>query len=399
MGILLTGTTWAGQSVLHMKIGDPARRDREVELRLDGITDTRTGELVTPPELAKRLDDVGLLFIGENHTDLEFHQVQFRVIRELQRAGREVMIGLEMFPTTQQASLDAWIDGAYTEQGFVDLAKWYTYWGYRWEYYRDIFLFAREHGIRMFGINTPRDVVKAVRKKGFKDLTPEEARYFLHEVQPATDDQRRMYKSFFSPDDALHMNEKMMAGMLRSQTTWDATMGWNALHALQEHGGKKAIMVVLIGSGHVTYGLGAERQTAPYYDGKIASVIPVEIRDDEDQPVQTVRASYANFIWGLPRPPDTVYPRLGISLMGKLGDHPTQLIQVSNDSVAERAGLVVGDILLSLNGRPVGSGEALRNVFAPVRWGDVITARIQRNGQTQKLDIPVRRNAADYKGL
>jgi len=394
----LTGTAWAGQAALHMKIGDPARRDREVELRLDGITDTRTGELVTPPELAARLDDVGLLFIGENHTDLEFHHVQFRVIRELQRAGREVMIGLEMFPTTQQASLDAWIDGAYTERGFVDLARWYTYWGYRWEYYRDIFLFAREHGIRMFGINTPRDVVKAVRKKGFKDLTPEESRYFLHKVQPATDDQRRMYKSFFSPDDALHMNENMMAGMLRSQTTWDATMGWNALHALQEHGGKKAIMVVLIGSGHVTYGLGAERQTAPYYDGKIASVIPVAIRDDEDQPVETVRASYANFVWGLPRPPDTVYPRLGISLMGKLGDRPTRLIQVSHDSVAERAGLAVGDILLSINGQPVDSGEALRNIFAPVRWGDVITARIERNGRTQELDIPVRRNVADYQG-
>ena len=391
---ILTCTAWAGQAVLHMEIGDPARSGREVELRLDGITDTRTGDIITPRQLTERLADVGLLFIGETHTNLDFHAVQVRVIQELHRAGREVLIGLEMFPTTRQASLDSWTDGLYTEEGFVELAEWYTYWGYRWEYYRDIFLFARANGIRMYGINTPRDIVKAVRKKGYKNLTPEEAKHFLHEVQPATDDQRRMFRSFFDADDALHMNDQAMEGLLRSQTTWDATMGWNSLAALQTHGGEDAIMVVLIGSGHATYGLGSERQTAPYYDGKIASVIPLEIRDDDNQPVETVRASYANFVWGLPKQQDTVYPRLGFSLMGKLGDRPTQLIQVSKGSVAERAGLAVGDVLLSIAGRPIDSAETLRSVFAPVRWGDSITARIERNGKEQELEIPIRRKAA-----
>ena len=154
-------------------------------------------------------------------------------------------------------------------------------------------------------------------------------------------------------------------------------------------------MVVLIGSGHVTYGLGAERQTAPYYDGKIASVIPLEIMDDENQPVEMVQASYANFVWGLPRPKDTVYPTLGISLMGKLGDRPTQLIQISDGSVAERAGLAVGDVLLSIDGRPVDSSQTLRKIFAPVRWGDSITVRIERDGKEQDLEIAIRRNAAD----
>jgi uncharacterized iron-regulated protein len=386
---------WADQAVLHMAIGDPARKDEEVELRLDAVTDTGTGEIISPPQLAERLADVGLLFLGEDHTNLDFHTVQFRVIEELHRAGREVLIGLEMFPYTRQASLDGWTDGLYTEQGFVELAEWYTYWGYRWEYYRDIFLFARDNGIRMYGINTPRDVVKAARKKGFKNLTPDEAEHFLHEVLPVTDDQRRMFKGFFDADDALHMDEEAMEGMLRAQTTWDATMGWNALQALRNHGGEDAIMVVLIGSGHVTYGLGAERQTAPYYDGQIASVIPLEIIDDDDQPVEAVRASYANFLWGLPKAQDTVYPSLGVSLMGKLGDEPTQLIQVGEDSVAERAGLLVGDVLLSLDGQQIDSAETLRRVFAPSRWGDVATARIKRDGQEQELVIPIRRQAAD----
>jgi S1-C subfamily serine protease len=202
-----------------------------------------------------------------------------------------------------------------------------------------------------------------------------------------------MYKGFFEADDRLHMSEEALDGMLRAQTVWDATMGWNSLQALQNHGGESAIMVVLIGSGHVTYGLGAERQIAPYYEGRIASLIPQEIIDDKDQPVTTVRASYANFLWGLPKTQDTVYPTLGISLMGKLGDRPTQLIQVSKESVAERAGLVVGDVLLSLNGQQIDSAAMLRKAFAPRRWGDVVTVRIERDGQEQQLLIPIRRQA------
>ena len=54
---------------------------------LDGVTDAATGEVVTPPELAARLDPVSLLFLGESHTDIEFHRVQLRVLEELRGAG------------------------------------------------------------------------------------------------------------------------------------------------------------------------------------------------------------------------------------------------------------------------------------------------------------------------
>jgi uncharacterized iron-regulated protein len=381
----------ADQAVLHMEIGDPGRKGREIPVVLDGITDTSTGKLITPQQMAQRLNRTGILFIGENHTNQEFHDVQFRTIKALQEAGREVLIGLEMFPYTEQTVLDNWNAGRYTENGFVDLGAWYDNWGYHWNYYRNIFLYAREKGINMYAVNSPREVVKSVRAKGFANLTPDEAAHLPPTLAAENDEHRSMYRAFFDEDDKLHMNDEALDGLYRAQTMWDATMGWNALQALRQHGGPNAIMVVLIGAGHVTFGLGSERQIDPYYDGRIASLIPVTVVDDDGQPVKQVRASYANFVWGLPEEIDTVYPGIGVSLMGSLGKDPGQIIQVSGQSVAERAGLKVGDVLLSLDGTPISSEKALRRLVANYRWGDMAKAVIRRNGKEMALDINFRR--------
>ena len=41
-----------GEDVLRLPIGDPARKDREARLVLDAVTDTSSGALLTPAELA-----------------------------------------------------------------------------------------------------------------------------------------------------------------------------------------------------------------------------------------------------------------------------------------------------------------------------------------------------------
>jgi len=154
-------------------------------------------------------------------------------------------------------------------------------------------------------------------------------------------------------------------------------------------------MVVLIGAGHVTFGLGAERQIAPQYDGRSSSLVPVTVVDDDGKPVKKVRASYASFVWGLPEERDTVYPSIGVSLMGSLGKEPGQIIQVSEKSVAERAGLKVGDVLLSLDGVPITTDNSMRKLQAKYRWGDVAKAVIRRDGKETGIDINFRRAPPD----
>jgi uncharacterized iron-regulated protein len=388
----------ADERALNLPIGAPARSGREVALTLDGITDAARGDVITPPELAARLDGVKLLFVGESHTDAEFHKVQLRVIQELHKRGRQVLVGLEMYPATaaEQQWLDRWhADKTLAEEAFLQESHWYKSWGYHWNYYRDIFVFARENGIRMFGVNVPRDVVQTARTKGFEALTPEQRALLPARVDTDNAEHQRLFRAFFGEADALHgsMPDAMFQGMFRAQCTWDAAMGWQALQALQKHGGDKAIMVVLVGSGHVAYGLGAERQARLWFDGKTASVIPIPIREEEhDEVVSKVQASYADFVWGLPPTTDPLYPSVGISTPEQKTGERYKVIMVSKESPAAVAGFLVGDELVSIDAVAYTDKETVNRLMSGKRWGDAVAYKVMRGGQERELTVHLRRS-------
>ncbi len=398
---LLAGTAavlaQANNPVLHLAVGDPARRDREVPLQLDVIVDTNGGSQVTPAELVSRLAGVRLLLIGEEHTNAEIHRIQARVIEALQAAGRHVLIGLEMYPYTEQASLDRWRDGLLTEDGFVRLSHWYDNWGYNWAYYRDIFLFARDHRIPMFALNAPREVVAAVRRKGFANLTPEEAAHIPKDIDAGNPDHLTFFKATFAgqaPGAMMHagMGDDMWKAMVSAQATWDAAMGYHAVQALKQPGAGDAIMVVLVGSGHVAYGLGIEHQARQWFKEPIASLIPMQVTDNL-VPVKTVRASYANFIWGIAEEIDSLYPNPVLSTRPIDDGKALQVLALEHGSLAEKAGFKEDDVLVSMDGAPVPDKETLNRLVAGKRWGDTSVFVVKRGAGTQTLTMQFRRTA------
>jgi uncharacterized iron-regulated protein len=381
-------------SLYHLPIGDPARKDRDVRLQLDVITDTRTGESITPQQLVDRLRGVRLLLIGEEHTNMDIHRIQARVIRELVASGRKVSIGLEMYPYTEQGSLDEWRDGLLTEDGFVRLSHWYDNWGYNWDYYRDIFLFAREHGIGMYALNAPREVVSAVRRKGFANLTPEEAAHIPRDIDVSNPDHMTFFKATFAgetggPMGLGHMSDEMWKGMLSAQATWDATMGFHAVNVLKQLP-DDSMMVVLVGSGHVAYGLGIEHQARQWFNGTIASIIPMQVTE-ELVPLRTVRASYANFIWGIPEEIDSLYPSTGISTRPIDNGKALQVLAPMPGSLAMKAGFMENDVLVSMDATAVPDKETLSRLVAAKRWGDVARFVVRRGTAEQTLTMEFRR--------
>jgi uncharacterized iron-regulated protein len=222
--------------VTNLPFGDPARRDREAPLALDAITATATGELLTTDVLVARLAPVRLIFVGESHSSAPIHEVQRRLIEGLLAAKRKVLVGLEMFPASEQAALDRWNRGEWTEAQFLREAHWYKHWSYDWRYYRDILLL-NARGARFVGVNAPREVISAVRKKGFDKLSPEEAAHLPAKIDTANDEHRRLFQAYFGDADTTHGASMMPAAaieaMFQAQCAWDATMAWNAVRALQ----------------------------------------------------------------------------------------------------------------------------------------------------------------------
>ncbi|MEP6993050.1 MAG: ChaN family lipoprotein [Acidobacteriota bacterium] len=391
---LVFGASLSAEEILRLPIGDPARRDRDAAVVLDAITDTGSGAVLTPSELPGKLTDVRLLLVGEEHTDMDSHAVERRVIEELHRAGRHVLVGLEMYPYTAQSALDDWSAGKLSEDAFLESSHWYKHWGYNWFYYRDIFLFARENRLRVFGVNAPREVVSAVRKKGFQGLTPEEAAHIPTKIDTGSADHMRLFRASFE-DASFHagMSEEQWQAMLNAQCTWDATMAFQALHALEQDADPKAILVVLVGAGHVEYGLGIERQARQWFAGRIASIIPVPVADVHQKPVRAARASYANFLWGVPPEGDPLFPDLGVSTRPVEGQPRLEVINVEKDSPGQHADVRDGDVLVSLDGTPLPDRETLARVMAAKRWGDASVLVVRRGEDTVSLRLLFRREA------
>lgn len=385
----------SADKLLHLSIGDPARKDRVAPVVLDAITDTKTGEQITTADLAARLAGTRLLLVGEEHTSVEFHNVQLRVLKALVASGRHVLIGLEMYPYTEQRVLDLWRDPTVSEEQFVTRARWYDNWGYNWLYYREIFAFARERGIPMFAVNTPREVVSAVRKKGLANLTPEEAAHIPKQIDVENADHMTFFKTTFEAEAGpIHgggMGEDMWMNMLSAQCTWDATMGFNAVEALRKAGDPKAIMVVLVGSGHVAYGLGIERQAKTWFDGPIAAIIPVRVGSPGRPGLEDTQASYANFTWGVPDEIDSAYPTLGISTAVGEGAAGLRVINVQDDTPGARAGVKVGDVLVSFDGTPLAGRETFNTLMAAKRWGDSVSLVVRRGSEPVTIAVALRR--------
>ena len=387
---------------MNLPFGDPARRDREAPLVLDAVTATATGELLTPQTLAIRLASVSLVFVGESHTSTDVHEAQRRLIEALVSAGRKVQIGLEMFPYTEQSALDRWGQGTGSEDDLVRDAHWYKHWAFDFRFYRDIFSLARARRLPLVAVNTPREVVTAVRKKGFDKLTPEEARHIPRQIDTDNDEHRRLFRAFFGAGDATHggMSDAALEGMFRAQCTWDATMAYHAVQALtgapaastpQPARDPAAVMVVLLGAGHVAFGLGAPRQARQWFSGAMATVIPMPIIDEDGTPARA-RASYADYLWGLPpEPASPPYPSLGVTLAErKEVPHPV-IASVGAGSPAEAAGLLAEDRIVSFDGVVMVDKEAFLAAMATKRWGDGVDLILERAGKPVTVTAPLRR--------
>ena len=243
----------------------------------------------------------------------------------------------------------------------------------------------------MYGVNVEREVITSVRKVGLDKLPPEDRAKLPPRIDLDSAEHRQLFVAYMGGSHS-EMTPDTLEGMFRAQCAWDGVMGWSAVKALQAEPDPKAVMVVLLGVGHVAYGLGAQRQAALWGDLPAASVASVAEVDEEGKP-QSLRASFADFVWGAPADSKDapLFPSLGAMLSDKPGATGPTVASVRPGSAAAKAGLAQGDAITAIDGTPTPDKEAALLELARKSWGDQLTLEVLRKDTKQSLTATLTR--------
>jgi uncharacterized iron-regulated protein len=201
------------------------------------------GGIMPFAEILNDLKAVPLVFIGELHDEPSHHWAQLEVIRGLQKSGKKVAVGVEMFRADEQNQLDRWVNGDITLSHFREV--YLDNWSAPWPLYADIFFYTREEKIPIVGLNIPREIVSQVARHGFDSLTEEQ----LEQLPPLSCDVDDVYKDFIRRALSVPHKEGIdFENFCEAQLVWDTAMAWNLLEFLREN--PEHTVVVLAGSGH-----------------------------------------------------------------------------------------------------------------------------------------------------
>ena len=184
-----------------------------------------------------------ILLVGEYHSEKNHHLAQLQVIRMLHESGVRVAIGLEMFRDDSQNDLDRWVFGDMSEKDFLKV--YYDNWNFEWPFYSMIFEYARDHQIKMLGLNVPRQITRQVARQGFGSLNREQ-KGKLSNITCRVD---KEYMQYIRRSFGAHAHGDLnFTYFCEAQLVWDTVMAITALDYVKSN--PDTIVVILAGAGH-----------------------------------------------------------------------------------------------------------------------------------------------------
>ncbi|MFI5349909.1 MAG: ChaN family lipoprotein [Elusimicrobiota bacterium] len=234
-----------------------------------------SGGLADWSAFADGLISARVIAVGEKHDEASHHVIQARVLASLAKRDPSIVVGLEMVSQDQQGALDDYYSGKLSEAEFA--AFWKKAWGFDYSIYKPIFDAARANNTKIYGLNAPIALVKAVAKKGLSGLTPEQRAALPSSIQESSDPR---YRGFVRDSLSGHgLPPDAMARMMEAQAVWNETMGAKTaeLAAFSR-------VLVIAGQGHMLWRAGVPESAARRGAGPAAVVLPYPL-DGESLPI------------------------------------------------------------------------------------------------------------------
>ncbi|MEJ5171673.1 MAG: ChaN family lipoprotein, partial [Fimbriimonadales bacterium] len=176
---------------LRLPIGPPGA----VRVEAGQIVETSSGKAVGLEAIVRAADGTRFVILGESHDDAAHHRFQAEVIEALAKAGRQVIVGLEMFTRPVQDRLNPWTLGWKTEEEFIQESEWKTQWGFDFALYRPVFEAVRRNRLPMVALNVPREWVRAVGRGGLQALQPDQRAQLPERIDLGWKEHRTLFEA------------------------------------------------------------------------------------------------------------------------------------------------------------------------------------------------------------
>ena len=189
-----------------------------------------------------------VVLLGERHDSVADHRWELATITRLHEADPSLVLGFEMFPRSDQAVLDLWVDGRLSEAGFLERSDWKHVWGFDASLYLPIFRFARDHRVPMLALNVSDGLVRLVGRHGGAGVAQAD-REGIGTPAPPRAAYRASLESAMSGHSGMAMTPERLAHFIDAQLVWDRAMA-EAI-ATQRAREPDRPVVAMMGEGHV----------------------------------------------------------------------------------------------------------------------------------------------------
>ncbi|WP_024852179.1 ChaN family lipoprotein [Hydrogenovibrio kuenenii] len=201
------------------------------------LINSKTGKQLSVSELAKKITNANVIFIGELHG----HQASHLLEAELQSALYDLrpsqVLSMEQFNRDHQQDIDQYLDGEVGEKTFMQQSEaWSNYSGS----YRPLIEFAKRHFLPVIAANAPFQTVRCVGRQGkpyLQKLSSEEKEQIANQPFMSDSAYQQKFAQFQSMAKPHTQNQKgFEAQLLR-----DNTMAESILQAIKDNPGAQII--------------------------------------------------------------------------------------------------------------------------------------------------------------
>ncbi len=216
------------------------------------------GEPLSYEAVLDDLAGVDVVYLGEYHNVRRHHEIQRRIVADLARRGRPLVVAMEQLESFQQPDIDRYNRGEIDFDQLAEAIEWGRRWG-NYKQYRPIVEAARKANVPILALNARSETIRHVARSGGLDRMDAKARSELP-TDIWLDDPA--YRKRLSLQMMVHAvaNPETLRPMIEAQIARDAAMASALCSYLKSEAGRGRAAIVLCGAGHVSFGQGtAER--------------------------------------------------------------------------------------------------------------------------------------------